>query len=214
MLLPTNPLLLLSLGFTVGLSGALIPGPLLVYTIKESLVKGKWTGLKVMLGHALVEVAVIILLVAGLATIISSKTLAATISLLGGLMLIYLGARSLSQGGENTNIKMKHSCNLIIGGTFFTAFNPSFPLWWATAGLRLLMEGYAKMGPTGVALVVVGHWIADFGWYIIISHTTARKSKTLFEKGWYKKIRTTLSIMLAAIGVYFLYTVQWSAFIR
>jgi threonine/homoserine/homoserine lactone efflux protein len=195
---------LLALGFTVGLSGALIPGPLLVYTINESLKKGKWTGLKVILGHAAVEVIVVVLLAAGLAEFISSQKFVSTVSLLGGGMLILLGANSLREGEIKTEPTKKTSYNLIAGGSFFTAFNPSFPLWWATAGLTLLLKGFKLMQYLGVGLVVVGHWIADFGWYITVSHAAASKTEMLFEKGWYKEVKVILSLMLMGIGVYFI----------
>jgi len=195
---------LLGLGFTVGLSGALIPGPLLVYTVNESLRRGRWTGLKVILGHAIVEVVVIAFLALGLAAVISSKIFTSTVSVLGGLMLVLMGARSLLAREAAATYGKKISYGLVVGGTVFTALNPSFPLWWATAGMRLLIEGYTQMGYMGVGVVVVGHWLADFGWYIIVSHMTAKKAKTLFEKGWYKRIRTALSTMLVGIGVYFL----------
>jgi threonine/homoserine/homoserine lactone efflux protein len=198
---------LIGLGLSVGLSGALIPGPLLVYTINESLKKGRWTGLQVILGHAIVEVFVVILLAAGLSRVMSSEKFFSAISLLGGGMLIYMGARSLKEKDARLELKEKVSYGLIFGGSFFTAFNPSFPLWWATAGVRLLMEGYMVAGFLGVGLVVAGHWLADFGWYAMVSHIIATKARLISEKGWYKKIRTALSLILIAIGAYFLSTV-------
>ena len=48
-----SALVLLGIGFVVGISGAMMPGPLLIYTIQESLKKGKWTGALVILGHAM-----------------------------------------------------------------------------------------------------------------------------------------------------------------
>ncbi|MFH1835173.1 MAG: LysE family transporter [Methanobacteriota archaeon] len=203
----TEVIFLLGLGFIVGLSGALIPGPLLVYTINESLKKGGWTGVKVIVGHMLVEVAIIMLIAVGLSSLISSPRSSTAISLVGGAMLIYMGVRSFTDAEVEINAKKTVSYGLIAGGSFFTAFNPSFPLWWATAGIRLLMEGYFAMGFFGAFLVVVGHWIADLGWYALVSYTTASQARILFERGWYKKLRTILSITLMLIGLYFIYSV-------
>jgi len=203
----TEVIFLLGLGFIVGLSGALIPGPLLVYTINESLRKGRWTGVKVIVGHMLVEVAIIMLLAIGLSPLISSPRFSTAISLDGGAMLVYMGVRSFTDAEVEVNAKKTVSYGLIAGGSFFTAFNPSFPLWWATAGIRLLMEGYFTMGLFGAFLVVAGHWIADFGWYALVSYTTASHAEMLFERGWYKKLKITLSITLMVIGLYFIYSV-------
>ena len=198
---------LLGLGFTVGLSGALIPGPLLVYTINESLRRGRWTGLKVIFGHAIVEVIVIAFLALGLAAVISSKIFTSTVSVLGGLMLVLMGARSLLAREAAAPYGKKTSYGLVLGGTVFTAVNPSFPLWWATAGMRLLIEGYTQMGYMGVGVVVVGHWLADFGWYVTVSHVTARNAKALFKRGWYTSMRRLLSAALIGIGAYFIASV-------
>jgi len=61
-----NALVLFGVGFVVGISGAIMPGPLVIYTIQESLKRGKWTGALVILGHAIVEVVVFLLLAVGL----------------------------------------------------------------------------------------------------------------------------------------------------
>ena len=57
------------LGFVIGLTGALAPGPTLVATINASIA-GDWTtGLKVSLGHAIVELFLVMLILLGLATV-------------------------------------------------------------------------------------------------------------------------------------------------
>jgi len=60
---------MLALGFFIGLSGALAPGPTLIATINAS-VRGGWTmGPKVTLGHMLVELLMVILIVAGISSV-------------------------------------------------------------------------------------------------------------------------------------------------
>jgi threonine/homoserine/homoserine lactone efflux protein len=120
--------LLLGLGFTVGLSGALIPGPLLFYTINESLQKGRWTGALVIAGHAIVEVIVFILLFFGLIELISSSSFIKWISILGGLALMLMALSSLkSLKSEFKTQQKKMTYGVIMGGIVFTALNPSFP---------------------------------------------------------------------------------------
>ena len=51
------------LGFLIGLTGALAPGPTLVATINASLA-GNWTaGLKVSLGHIIIETGIFFLII-------------------------------------------------------------------------------------------------------------------------------------------------------
>jgi len=53
------------MGLGIGLSGALIPGPLLVFNITETLKHGAKTGFLVILGHFFVEVCVSLLIIFG-----------------------------------------------------------------------------------------------------------------------------------------------------
>jgi threonine/homoserine/homoserine lactone efflux protein len=196
---------LMALGFAVGLSGALIPGPLLVYTIRESLDRGRWTGLKTIAGHAIVEVGVVLVIALGVSGFVNSPIFFRLVSILGGVFLVYIAAA----GFRDTKIdlsKVSAPYGPIVGGVIFTAFNPSFLPWWVTAGSRLLLEGYLTLGVLGAALVFVGHWVADFGWYITVSMTTDSKKHSIIERGWYLKLKKILSSLMLAIGVYFAYT--------
>ena len=200
-------LILLVLGFMVGISGALMPGPLLVYTIQESFRRGKWTGILVIAGHAIVEVFIFVAIMLGLSEFMTSRAFTTSVSVLGGIALILMAASTYRTAGENPgNTPVKQKYGTIVGGIIFTAFNPGFPLWWATAGTRLMMEGLERMGFAGMLLVFLGHWGADLGWFTLVSMLTAGGSKTIFEKGWYRGIRIILSIALLALGIYFLST--------
>ncbi len=200
-------LLLLGIGFAVGLSGAMMPGPLLIYTVQESLKRGKWVGALVILGHAIVEVFVFLLLVFGFLSFLSTPDFTRAVSIIGGVSLILMAARSLKDTGSKVELKIKKEKHgLIAGGIIFTAFNPGFPVWWMTAGTRLLMEGFDRMGVWGMVFVLVGHWGADLGWFLLVSLTASKGSRFLFEKGWYRRVRIALSGILSILGAYFLWT--------
>ncbi|MCJ7442931.1 MAG: LysE family translocator [Methanotrichaceae archaeon] len=79
----------ISLAFTIGLTGALALGPTLVATIESSL-KGGWSaGPKVAAGHALVELAIFLLIIVGLAE--ATQQFSHYIAWIGGLALIAFG---------------------------------------------------------------------------------------------------------------------------
>ena len=202
-----NAAILLGIGFVVGISGAIMPGPLLIYTIQESLKKGKWVGALVILGHAIVEIFIFLLLAFGLLSFVSAPEFTKAVSIIGGAALMLMAFDSIKDLRSKVDIKLKkRSYGLVMGGVIFTAFNPGFPIWWLTAGTRLLMEGYAQMGLSGMLLVLIGHWGADLGWFLFVSFTTSKGSRVLFEKGWYKGVRILLAGLLAVIGIYFLWT--------
>ncbi len=198
---------LLFLGFVVGISGAVMPGPLLIYTIHESLKKGKWAGATVVTGHVFVEVIVFFLLAYGVLEYASTPAVVKAVSLIGGAALILMALFTLKNidavPRPDASVK-KHG--LIAGGFILSALNPGFTLWWATAGTRMLLEGLNRMGFIGMILVVVGHWGADYGWFLFVSMTASKSSGLLLEKGWYKKVRMILAGFLVVIGIYFVWT--------
>lgn len=84
----------LVLGLLIGFTGALAPGPTLVATINASL-NGNWAaGLKVSLGHIVIETAIFFLIILGLAGIASPYT--AHIALVGGVALIVFGIMTIA----------------------------------------------------------------------------------------------------------------------
>ena len=53
--------------FIIALSGALMPGPLLTFTVSESPQRGAITGPLVILGHGILELALVLALLSGMA---------------------------------------------------------------------------------------------------------------------------------------------------
>ncbi len=77
--------------FVVGLSGAMMPGPLLTVTIGESARRGFAAGPLIVLGHGILEGALVIALALGLAAFLAASVIAKVIAVVGGLFLLYLG---------------------------------------------------------------------------------------------------------------------------
>mgnify|MGYP000862952647 CR=1 FL=1 len=72
--------------FLVGLSGAMMPGPLLTVTIAESARRGFKAGPLIVLGHAILELALIIALLAGLSFYLKKPLVTTVISIVGGAL--------------------------------------------------------------------------------------------------------------------------------
>ncbi|MEM3626766.1 MAG: LysE family transporter [Candidatus Bathyarchaeia archaeon] len=192
---------LLFLGFAVGLGGAIIPGPLLAFVILDSARKRRATGHLVIAGHALWEAMVICLILFGLSNIMTRY--AVIIYVVGGFVLILMGAVMIKNRGEEIKVKDSKVKSSILGGVFYTAFNPTQPPWWATAGLALLLQGYEVMGTLGILIVTAGHWLSDLTYYTIISYAIYKYGK--YINPWQRQIATLLGIFLSALGVYFLF---------
>ena len=74
----------------VGLSGAVSPGPLLAYDIKETLRIGPWAGPAISLGHSILELGIVALLYFGAASILDSNIAQIYISIIGGTVLLFM----------------------------------------------------------------------------------------------------------------------------
>ncbi len=191
---------LLSLGFIVGLSGATIPGPLFAFTVYDVTKKGKITGHLVMLGHVIWESIIILIILLGFGWIVlQGRTV---IYILGGPVLILMGLGMISSRDKGIRLERSRTNSSLLGGIFYTAFNPTQPLWWATAGLALLLKGLEVMSLLGVVLVTVGHWLSDFAYYVFVSIMIHRHRKTVIPHQ--PLISRLLGGFLTVLGGYFL----------
>jgi len=195
------------IGFLVGLGGALIPGPLLAYVIFDSTRKGKVTGHFIIAGHVIWEALIIFLILHGLGGIMQQyKSIIYTV---GGTVLILMGVLMVRSRGD---VKLEGSKidSSLLGGIFYTAFNPTQPPWWASAGLALLLQGYELLGNMGIATVTAGHWIADLAYYTSISYVIHKYGKLLNPRQ--KQIALLLGAFVALLGAYYIVNGVWGLF--
>ncbi|MDD3022305.1 MAG: LysE family transporter [Syntrophomonadaceae bacterium] len=77
--------------FVVAFSGAMVPGPLLTFTISEAIRGGFITAPLIMLGHAILELVLVLVLLAGFSVYLQQESVFTWIALLGGAFLLYMG---------------------------------------------------------------------------------------------------------------------------
>jgi len=192
-------LFLIMIGFIVGLGGAVIPGPLLAFVIFDTVRKCRVVGHYVVLGHIMWEGFIIFLILLGLGNLmIEFKDI---IYVVGGSVLVFMGV-SMLRGGFEVRTKDSRINSSLLGGLFYTAFNPTQPPWWASAGLALLLQGYELAGYLGIATVTLGHWLADMTYYSLISYIISKYGKVIIPKQ--KIVITILAIFIITLGIYFI----------
>jgi threonine/homoserine/homoserine lactone efflux protein len=192
----------LVLGFLIGLTGALAPGPTLVATINASLA-GNWTaGLKVSLGHIIIETAIFFLIILGLAGFATPYTMA--IAVIGGIALIVFGILTIS-GSRSASLSAspkKAAASPYMAGLLTSAANPYFWIWWLSVGSALLIQALAG-GLLLAVVFMIGHWTADTGWYVFVS-TGVAKGRTILSDITYHRIMAVCGIFLVIFGLYYL----------
>ena len=191
---------LLALGLMVGFSGAIIPGPLLAFTVFDTSRKKKITGPRIILGHAIWESVIILIILLGFGGLITENIL--VIYILGGVALAAIGISMIRSRGREISMEKSKVNSSFVGGIFYTAFNPTQPLWWATGGLALLLTGLEMMSVIGVLVVTAGHWLSDLIYYSFVSFAVKRNEQQIVPHQ--KAIAIALGSFMMLLGTYFL----------
>ncbi|MDY9927029.1 LysE family transporter [Methanosarcina sp.] len=198
----------LLLGFTVGLTGALVPGPMLFATIEVSLRKGWLAGPEVVIGHILVELMLSILIVFGAASLVGSGAISA-ISVIGGLALMVFGlltvrdAKAAASARASSDASgLKFTSNPVTLGLITSVSNPYFWIWWLTAGSALVLKAH-ELGILISVAFILGHWAADLSWFTAVSGSFSR-GKALLSQKMHRYILYACGIFLIIFGFYFM----------
>jgi len=211
--------------FVLGFSGAMMPGPLLTVTVAESVKRGFAAGPLVVLGHAVLELSLVVALAGGLSVIITGAAVSRTIAVLGGLFLIYLGCgmagdalkgkvsleavRSAGGGrapavdGAAGAAAGERRMHPVAAGVLTSVSNPYWTLWWATIGLGYITMSL-RSGYAGLASFFTGHILADLVWYSAVAAAVTGGKRVLGDRV-YRGIVTACGIFLVGLGGYFLY---------
>ena len=182
-------IVILTTSFLVGLSGALMPGPMLALTISQSARFGFWAGPLIVLGHAILELALVLVLVFGLSCFVGNKLSLSIVGLIGGAVLVYMGVTTMIQGWGSSGLMLSSNSTapsqvLIFSGIIVSVSNPYWLLWWATIGMTYLLWSL-QLGPGGVAAFFTGHISADLIWYSLVAFIVA-EGKTIISDAIYR----------------------------
>jgi threonine/homoserine/homoserine lactone efflux protein len=194
----------------ISLSGVLLPGPMTAATIVRSYTD-KWAGLKVSVGHAMVEFPLFVIIAAGSAVFFQqNQNIVLAIGIIGGAYLLYFGTVLLT---EKDSFDEKKGGPKIIGsaivlGITTTLFNPAFILWWVTLGALVITEALT-FGAAILVMIWFIHWLTDFGWGIGISFGV-QKVKKRYAEQLKKAIRYGCAALILIFGVYFLASSIWT----
>ncbi|HHI03698.1 MAG: lysine transporter LysE [Candidatus Zixiibacteriota bacterium] len=195
--------------FIVGFSGAMMPGPLLAVTIAETPRRGFQTGPILTGGHALAEIAVVVVLSLGLAALADNETISRGIAVIGGAMLIFMGlgmtAQLLKKYSDETakSGSAKKSGRLVLDGIITSLSNPYWFVWWATTGSAFLVKSL-KFGAVGPTVFYFGHILSDLVWYSFVSFIIWKGRKFVTGIG-YKILIGICALFLIYLGGSFIY---------
>ena len=187
----------------ISFSGVMMPGPMFAVTLAKSY-KTPFAGAQISLGHAVVEVPVILLIYFGFARFFEADTVQLVLSLAGGAMIVFMGISMYMARHRVVTQGRDVPYNAFVAGIVMSGLNPFFLIWWATVGSMLIM----KVTPYGLpffALFILVHWLCDLVW---LSGISAAVYKT--HSWWSGRLQLWVfifnSLFLAGFGLYFIYS--------
>jgi len=154
-----------------------------------------------------VEFGILALIALGLGFVLESRLFQAVLGTFGGIVLLALSLVYIRKAGtfvesRQRMVGIRH--HPVIGGVLFsTVFNPSVILWWATIGVATLMEAVLTAALAGVTFWLIGHFLADFGWFSLVSYSVACGKRVIGTRA-YKGLLIACGCVLFFFGIYFM----------
>ena len=188
----------------ISASGVMAPGPLFAANISYGLREGAKSGIKMAMGHTIVEFPLVILLGIGVFSLEIFPEFRMIISIVGAITLFVFAIiqiKTVLQNNKNITSTPKHGP--LVTGIVLSALNPFFIIWWLTIGFKLISDAMLIWAFSGIVIVFFLHIWMDFAWLGGISFLASKSSKILSNRN-YKFIMIGLSLLLVYFGITFL----------
>jgi threonine/homoserine/homoserine lactone efflux protein len=201
-----EPLGFLPVGLVVGLSGSLLPGPMLAYTATKSLSDGPGVGPRVVAGHLLTEAFYLSLFALGLRTLFEQSSVEALLKAIGGILLLLLGLLGFRALRKRLETSSSHALSIhpmAAGVLLSSVLNPTVPLWWVSIGFSNLLVAYELARVAGIAFWLVGHSLSDILWFCSVSALCGR-GRSLVGTGLHRSLIAICSAFLIGWGLFLL----------
>jgi threonine/homoserine/homoserine lactone efflux protein len=162
------------------------------------------TGPLLIAGHAILELALVVALLMGLAPLLKMEPVFIVIALAGSAVLLWMGVgmlKSLPTVTLDTNGSSVGGKNLILSGILMSLVNPYWSIWWATIGLGYILHSM-DAGAMGVVAFFSGHILGDLFWYAAVSAAIWKGRRLLSDRG-YRILIGTCAVFLIVFSCLF-----------
>ena len=209
--MPTNSLVaVFFFAFAGGFGAVISPGPVTTAIVSQSPRNGWKVGPLISTGHSLLELAITLLIMLGLATVLAHQGIQALIGVVGGGLLLWMGVTMLIGAwrgkmrlpGISTQVKTMTGRELLVLGMLTTVTNPFWYAWWVTVAAGYLAQAQV-LGSGAVAAFYLGHISADYSWNTALS-TIVGSGRRWITESVYRVIIGLCGVFLVYFGVVFL----------
>ncbi len=156
----------------MSLSGAMAPGPVTSVTVAKGN-DSPGAGALVAIGHAIVELPLMLCMFYGVGHLLDSAEVKAVISVAGGVFLVLMSIDMFRSVKGVRGLSSNYPSSPLIAGVLLSVFNVYFFIWWATVGAGLISRS-VQFGVTGFLLLALVHWSCDLMWNSFLSILTFR----------------------------------------
>ncbi len=203
--------------YVIAFSGALMPGPMLTVTIKESILRGGRAGFLIVGGHGFAEILLLGLFVLGLNHLLQIGWISAAVGIGGGTVLLLMGfgilhsalvkkiSLNLQNNSPLTNPEQNLSGSVLrpfVSGIVVSLANPTWIFWWFSIGVLYVTEAL-QQGWLGLSAFFSGHILADLSWYVFIAYAVAA-GKGFFSPTVYRGILAACGASLGVFAVFYI----------
>ena len=188
----------------VSVSGVMAPGPLFAANVSYGLKGGVKTGIKMAIGHTIVELPLVILLGIGVFSLEIFPEFRTIISILGAITLFVFATLQIKTALRKEKTKISNpKQGPLVAGILLSALNPFFIIWWLAIGFKLISDAMILWSFVGILIMFVLHIWMDFVWLGAVSFFASKSSGILSNRN-YKVLMLGISGMLVYFGITFL----------
>lgn len=200
--LTQNIWIFFGIAVVISLSGVMTPGPVFAAAVAKGY-KDQSAGIKIALGHGLVEFPLMVLIILSLGYVFQNTAVKLGIGLVGGFLLVFLGIMMVKNRKDIARGDKDYiPYNSITTGVLTTSANPYFFLWWATVG-ALLISNAQEFGAIVVVAFAIVHWTCDLAWYSFTSFAVFR-TKHLWTPLVHEVVFGACGALMIIFGIYFM----------
>lgn len=197
---------MLMAGIAIGVATELIPGPLTVLVIVESLKKGWRAGTATAIAPIIVDAVVMIPLVLLLQRFINAPGTRIVFGFAGAAFLIYLGIDMLLAAWAPKNIDTASVHVVAPAISFRNAFiahvlSPVAWGFWTTLGIFMINKGLREGGAASAAAFLAGLWAAILSVAAVFIIVATRGRNVLKTTG-YRVVLTAGGVLMIGFAIY------------
>lgn len=187
----------------ISASGVMSPGPLLVSNLFYGVRQGARAGIKISIGHAIVELPLIIVLGIGLVSLDAVPQIRVGITVLGAIGLFAFAGLQIRSAITRQSVEGDRRHSPILAGIILSGLNPFFIIWWLTIGLKLVSDSTELWSFSGIFIMFALHIWMDFAWLGFTAFLASKGSRFLSTRN-YKMIGIIMGGLLIGFGIIFL----------